>query len=207
MKLQIALDGTDVSNSYECWLFPKREKKSLARFVVSDSVVNHFKDFYNDVRLYGDLSMTPGDILIARPDDPAAAEAQKDGRSVFLIAYAPPEPDVSLGWWALGTQVGTAFADSPVWGDFPLDPWMNPLWFRMIRKGAYDLRQGIPIPGLKPLAVGEGRDSYYLYLGESSEGGRHILASYALDLFKGTPEALCLLDSLLDYLADTEKGE
>ncbi len=207
LTLRIALDGTDVSNSYECWLFPKREKKSLARFVISDSVVNHFKDFYNDVRLYGDPSMTPGDILIARPDDPAAAEARKDGRSVFLIAYAPPEPDVSLGWWALGTQVGTAFADSHAWGNFPLDPWMNPLWFRMIRKGAYDLRQGVPIPGLKPLAVGEGRDSYYLYLGESSEGGRHILASYALDLFKGTPEALCLLDTLLDYLANMSKGE
>ena len=205
LVFRIALDQTEISNSYQCWLFPHREKISLDRFVISDSIIGYFNDFYENVRLYGDPSMTPEDILIARPDDPVAVEAVRDGRSVFLIAHASLEPDVSLGWWALGTQVGTAFADSPAWGEFPLDSWMNPLWFRMIRKGAYDLRQGMPIPGLKPLAVGEGRDSYYLYLGESFEDGQHILASYALDLFKGTPEALCLLDALLNRLAGIGK--
>ena len=201
---QIALDGTEISNSYECWLFPEREKKALSHFVVSESIINHFRQFYRDVRPYGDPSMTPDDILIARPDDPIVADAEKEGRSLFIITYASPDPDVRLGWWALGTQVGTAFADSPAWGDFPLDPWMNALWFRMIRKGAFDLREAPPIAGLRPLAVGEGRDSYYLYLGESFENNRHVLISFALDVFKGTPEANYLLDSLLTYLLETK---
>ena len=207
LVFRISLDRTDVSNFYECWVFPKRAKKSLRRFVVSDSIVNHLRDFYDDIRLYGDPSMTSEDILIARPDDAIVAEARGDGRSVFLIGQASAEPDVSLGWWSLGTQVGTAFADSPAWGEFPLDPWMNPLWFRMIRKGAHDLRQGMPIPGMRPLAVGEGRDSYYLYLGESFENGQHVLASFAVDLFKATPEALFLLDSLLKYMEEMEAGK
>ena len=200
LVFQIGLGETSVTNRYECWVFPARTKRALGRFVVSDSFYDRFAELYDNVRRYADPSMEPGDILIARPDDPAVEDARREGRSLFLIGEASPEPDVSLGWWTLGTQVGTAFAASPAWGDFPLDPWMNQLWFRLIRKEAYDLRQGPPLPDFVPLAVGEGKESYYLYLGESFEGGRRTLASYALDLLQETPEAVSLLDSLLDYL-------
>ena len=197
-RFEVKIDGTPLINDWECWIFPVRMKKSLAGFVVADSLFDWFAERYVDVKKYGDPTMGKDDILLARPDDPAVAEALDAGHDLFVTAKASPNADVQLGWWALGSQVGTAFADSPVWGDFPTARWMNALWFRMIRKGGHDLKTPTAFGPITPLAVGEGRDSYYLYLGRARRGESDILASYALELTQDTPEALWLLDSLLE---------
>ena len=195
---ELSIEGSDIANDWECWIFPVRSKKSLAGFVVDEPLYDFFASHYTDVKKY-DAGTAGGAVLIARGDSPAAREAIERGEDLFAIAEASPNPNVSLGWWELGTQVGTAFDEGPIWGDFPTAAWMNELWFGLIRYGAPDLRTPGPFGVMTPLAVGEGRDSYYLYLGRTkTEKNGTILASFALDLTQDTPEALSLLDNLLE---------
>jgi len=117
------------------------------------------------------------------------------------MTFAGSQPNVSLGWWSLGTQVGTTFADSPAFDGFCNTNDMTELWFRLVRAGAPDLASKPLGSNFEPLAVGEGRDSYYLYLGQTKFRDASVLYSYALDLTQDAPEAAALLDSLLDYVA------
>ena len=72
----------------------------------------------------------------------------------------------------------------------------------MIRVGALDFRSKPFFGTFEPLAVGEGRDSYYLYLAQTCVGESKVLGSFALDLTQAdAPEALALLDALLGYVA------
>lgn len=195
---ELSIDGCDIANDWECWIFPVRDKKPLTGFVVDEPLFDFFAAHYDNVTKY-DGSASGDAVLIARSDSAAAKEAIERGQNLFAIAEVSPTPNVSLGWWALGTQVGTAFDEGPIWGDFPTSPWMNELWFGLIRHGAPDLRTPGQFGVMTPLAVGEGRDSYYLYLGRTeTEKKGTILASFAIDLTQDTPEALCLLDNLLE---------
>ena len=74
---------------------------------------------------------------------------------------------------------------------------MNGLWFGLIRRGAPDLREETVFGRMTPVIVGEGRDSYYLYLGQTQEGESRVTAVFAIDLEQDTPEALALLDALV----------
>ena len=197
-RFEAYLDNTKIMNDWECWIFPVREKMSLSGFVVSEILFDWFAAHYNDVLKYGDPQSSGSEILIARPDEPCVDEALAAGRNLFVISEASPEPDVALGWWALGTQVGTSFADSAVWGDFPLDLWMNELWFDLVRKGAHNLSEETRFGRMTPLAFGEGRDSYYLYLGTAQVEKSRVTATFALELTQDSPEALSLLDNLLE---------
>ncbi|OQW95352.1 MAG: hypothetical protein BWK77_07605, partial [Verrucomicrobia bacterium A1] len=118
------------------------------------------------------------------------------GRRVILIQGAGGSPNVSLGWWWMGTQVGTAFARHPALGDFPHEGYLSPLAFRILKGG---LR--LPaLAGLRPaemFAVGEGGDGYYLYGAEARVGRGRVLLTFGLDLLSGHPEGTCILDGLI----------
>ena len=148
-------------------------------------------------------------------------EGIAEGRSILAISSAAKEPNVALGWWSIGTQVGTAFADHPVFGSFPKSPWMDELWFRLIRRGAKDLSQSLPLGEMEPLAVGEGRDSYYLYLGENriqlkteddvsqtSDESKTSGVSSVSDVFNAAQpsEAKVLATFAIDLLQDTPES-
>lgn len=199
VRFELALEWTKIINTWNGWFFQQREKKSLERFVVSESLFDWFAAHYNNVTKYAADSASDA-VLIARPDEPCVADALAAGRDLFALSASSDESDVALGWWALGSQVGTAFADSPAWGDFPTQRWMNELWFGLVRKGAPDLRNETAFGRMTPLAVGEGRDSYYLYLGRTQKGESKILTTFALDLTQDTPEALSLLDNLIESI-------
>ena len=204
-ELAVSVEGSDAVNSWDYWLFPKRAKRSLDGFAVSRAWRDAFAKLYDGVEPIPDdpaaADPNDGKIWIVDPNEEAYYAGLAAGRRVFAIAQPSPTPNVSLGWWALGTQVGTAFADSPAFAEFPNSPEMTELWFRLVRTGAPDLASKPIGSEFEPLAVGEGRDSYYLYLGQTVLGKGKLLASYALDLTQGTPEATALLDSLLDYVA------
>lgn len=193
-RFEVEIEGTGIHNDWECWLFPNREKPSLAGLSVSEELYDWFDERYTDVTRYDPAGK---ETLIARPEDPAVAEAISQGRNVLAISAADPTPDVQLGWWALGTQVGTAIEKTPLLGDFPTQEWMNGLWFGLIRRGAPDLREETVFGRMTPVIVGEGRDSYYLYLGQTQEGESRVTAVFAIDLEQDTPEALALLDALV----------
>ena len=205
LTFNVAVEGTDVANYWNFWLFPKREKRSLKGFAVSDRLCEQFEKQYDNVkRIDTDASVDDGDVWIVTPDENAYYVALTQGRDVFAIAPASPKPNVSLGWWTIGTQVGTTFADSKAFNQFPNSRDMDELWFRLIRVGAPNLVSKPLGAAFEPLAVGESRDAYDLYLGQTKFGKSKILASYAIDLTQDVPEATALLDSLLDYVASPE---
>jgi hypothetical protein len=201
-KFNVAIEGTDLANSWDYWIFPKREKRSLQGFAVSNGLCAQFDKLYSDVKkIDTDAPAEDGDVWIVTPGETAYYVGLTQGRKVFAITPASSTPNVSLGWWSLGTQVGTTFADSEAFAKFPNCSDMDELWFRLVRVGAPDLEAKPLGENFEPLAVGEGRDSYYLYLGQTKFGKGKALVSFALDLTQDVPEATALLDSLLDYVA------
>lgn len=204
-ELVVAIEGQKITNSWNFWVFPKREKKSLKGFAVSNALYDHFAKHYSDVeKIDAKANVADQKIWITTPDEPEFYLGLSANRKVFAISPAAQTPNVSLGWWSLGTQVGATFADSRAFDKFPNSPDMDELWFRLVRVGAPDLATKPLGEHYEPLAVGEGRDSYYLYLGQTQFNKGSLLESFALDLIQETPEALALLDSLLDYVASPE---
>ena len=202
LDFTVALEGTSIVNSWEYWYFPKRDKPSLDGFAVSPSLLAAFQEIYDGVTpIPGDPSQAPenDDVWIVTPEDPAYAVGIETGRKLVVISRASDRPNVSLGWWALGTQVGAAIANSPAFNGYPNSAVMDELWFRLVRVGAPDLKNQPLGDAYEPLFVGEGRDSYYLYLGQTKFGDAKILASFALDLTQNVPESNALLDALLKY--------
>lgn len=211
-EVTVTLDGTAATNRWTLWIFPKREKKSLNHVVVAPELANWFGERYTDVSVYRPGESDPNAALVVEMEDiETLCEGIAEGRAILAVSSAAKEPNVALGWWSIGTQVGMAFADHPVFGSFPKSQWMDELWFRLIRRGAKDMSQPLPLGPMEPLAVGEGRDSYYLYLGEnriqpknkdgvSDTSEAKVLATFAIELLQDTPESLWLLDQCLDYI-------
>ena len=144
--------------------------------------------------------LTENDLVIAVSGDPdSLSPVVQKGARILALSQASDQSDVHLGWWWLGSQIGTAFADHPVFAEFPNQSYMNQLWFSLIRKDAHDLRNTTMFGKLAPLAVGEGLTNYNLYLGETKMGKSRILATFALALEQDAPEALALLDGFIRY--------
>lgn len=128
-------------------------------------------------------------VLPWTPDAPAAEEGQR----TLFVSQTDGAANVSLGWWWIGDQVGTAFADHPALAGLPHDGFLSPLFFRLVKRGRP--LPLAPIPSAKLIAVGEGRNGYFCYLG----GDRTTLYAFGLDILSGYPEAASLLDGMVDY--------
>ena len=197
-RLEIVAPNESAANSWNFWILPERKLRSLKGYAVSPQLVAPLAQIYSDVTAISEAQES--DAWIVSTSEPEFAEALKRGKRVLAITPASDAPNVSLGWWALGTQVGAAVANSDAFKEFPTGAYMDELWFRLVRVGAPDLAQRPLGDAFEPLFVGEGRDSYYLYLGQTEFKGAKALVSYALDLVQNVPESNALLDSLLLYI-------
>jgi len=138
------------------------------------------------------------DLLISRLGSPESEAALAAGRRVLLLQGMSGKANVSLGWWWMRGQVGTAFAHHPALGGFPHDGTLSPLAFRIVKDGC----KRLPIEGLLPddmFIVGEGGNDYYLYAAAARMDQGRALMSFGLDLISGTPEGTCLLDGFIEY--------
>jgi hypothetical protein len=109
-----------------------------------------------------------------------------------------------MGWWWLGKQVGTAVKPHACLGDFPYEPFLSPLLFRLIKEG-----ESLPVVGYAEedyVIVGEGLKDAYLYLAAKvrADGGREIYIS-GLDISGTTPESASLRANLMRWLAHGER--
>ena len=89
-------------------------------------------------------------------------------------------------------------------GDFPHEPYLSPLLFRIIKEGLK-----LPVPGWDEgdmVIVGEGLRDAYLYLGAKTlpDGRREVLVA-GLDVLSDTPEGHSLLANLLSWLSKAER--
>ncbi len=197
-ELKITAPNDIAVNAWNFWILPERKLQSLKGYAVSPQLVDAFSKLYADVKSTDEAK--EDDAWIVSTSDPQLSVALKLGKRILAITPASDAPNVSLGWWALGTQVGAAVANSEAFKEFPTGDYMDELWFNLVRTGAPDLAERPLGDGVDPLFVGEGRDSYYLYLGQTQFKDARILTSYALDLTQGVPESNALLDSLLLYI-------
>ena len=143
----------------------------------------------------------PANVAVVALGSPEEAAARKAGKSLLVLANQTGPANFSMGWWNVGAQVGTAILPHPVLGDFPYEPYLSPLLFRMIKEGSK-----LPVPGWDEkdmVIVGEGLKDAYLYLGAKTlpDGRREVLVS-GLDVTSDTPEGRSLLANALKWLGN-----
>ncbi|MBP5285776.1 MAG: hypothetical protein ILO34_06665, partial [Kiritimatiellae bacterium] len=203
-SLKVKISG--VENAWDFWLFPKREKKALEGVAAADALYDRLSEAYSGLMRESEASKA--EVVIAQAKSALATSALERGQKVIAIGRAEGEPNVSLGWWFMGKQVGTALADSPVFGELPKDGYLTKLFFRILKTG-----QKLPLPGLDNediFMLGEGGTDMFLYLGQAKCGTGRILMSNGLDLLSLKPEAVCLMDGMIAYAKSSAfdpKGE
>jgi hypothetical protein len=191
--LRVKIGAT--ANEWEFWVFPKRGRRDGSDIAVDAALLPAFGKLYNGLADIGSAR-----LVIAPYGSKTAADALYSGKRVLTISGGDGKPNVSLGWWSIGNQVGTALSRKcSALSGLPHEGVLSPLLFRVIKEGAYPLSAG-DVKTVEPMIVGEGRDDCYLYLGEiKAERARHI-ASFGLDLLSGTPEGTAILDGIIDSL-------
>jgi hypothetical protein len=201
--LEVWLDSTHVTNQWDFWLFPKRTVPRVEGIAVSRALHEKLAPLYSGLVPAGEPEAKSADLLISYLGSPDVEPALASGKRVLLVNRTTGSPNVSLGWWSMGQQVGTAFARHPALGEFPHEGYLSPLAFRILKTG-----QRLPaFGGLHPdemFIVGEGLDSYFLYAGEGRAGQGRALVTFGLDLLSGHPEGTCLLDGLIRYARSAE---
>jgi hypothetical protein len=193
------LDGTVVENSWDFWFFPKRDARRGDGIAATDDLFEVLSRRYPGIAKAGGADAGDARVVIGSWDHPSLVEANRKGKRGIMIGPAEGNPNVKLGWWWLGDQVGTAFANHPVFGDFPHNGKLSPLWFRLIKRG-------LPLP-LDPrygefthFAVGEGQKQYFTYICQKTgRDGQKLLMTRGVDLLADTPEGVYLLDMMIDY--------
>jgi hypothetical protein len=194
------LDGTDIVNAWDFWFFPKRDMKNGKGIAVTKDLFDILAKRYSGLVEAGAAEAGNAQLVVGSWDHPDLQKANDKGIRGIMIGPADGEPNVTLGWWWLGDQIGTAFANHPVFGDFPHDGKLSPLWFRLIKRG-------LPLPidpkfgEFQHFAVGEGKERYFSYICQKKDqNGQRLLMTRGVDLLADTPEGTCLLDAMIDYV-------
>ena len=176
VKARLEMKVKDIRNSWDLWLFPKGPTLAEIRAKA------------------GQLG-----VMIAEEGSDDAERALAEGRPLISVGKAEGKPNVNLGWWWMGAQVGTAIRPHRVLGAFPHDGALTPLMFRILKRG-----KELPAAGVSPddmVIVGEGGDMCYLYLAVRNAGKSRVVECHGLDVLSDLPEANALLDAFVDELA------
>ena len=196
--LEATVAGADVKNTWDFWLFPKRVKQDASGVAVSPTLLPSLEKLYTGLVASNAPDAEKANLLISQIGSSDVAPALAAGKRVILINGATGKPNISLGWWWMENQVGTAFAKHAALGELPHEGYLSPLVFRIMKEGL-----PLPLAGLRPdemMIVGEGREQFFLYAGEAQIDKGRVLMTFGLDLLSGTPEGTCLLDGMIRYV-------
>lgn len=197
--LEAKLDGTDIKNVWDFWFFPKRIEKRGEGIAATEDLIDILSKRYPGIVEAGTPHAETAQVVIGSWDHPLLIEANQKGKRGIMIGPSEGEPNVKLGWWSLGDQIGTAFARHPVFGDFPHDGKLSPLWFRLIKRG-HELPIDPKFGDFQHFAVGEGQKQYFTYICQKKgPDGQQLLITRGVDLLADTPEGAYLLDAMMDY--------
>ena len=183
------------TNSWEFWIFPKRTMKDGSGIAVEKSLMPALAKLYSGLV---PVETADAPLVIAPFGSKAAADALAKGKTVVTIHGTKSRSNISLGWWAMGDQVGTAFkSGDPALGMLPHEGYLSPLMFRFVKNTARKL----PFNGMNirdMTVAGEGGNACFLYLGSANiDKGKAVMA-FGLDLLSGTPEGTCILDGMIE---------
>ncbi|MDO5566667.1 MAG: hypothetical protein Q4G59_08420 [Planctomycetia bacterium] len=206
-RLTIEIPGSNVSNSWDIWLFPRRELKSIPQLTVSPALEKIMNRRYKDIRPVSESDRKNDLLLVSSEEKELIKNGIKRGQRMIILAPASKESNIHLGWWTLGQQLGMAMPTHPVFGNFPKSEMLDGLWLRLVRQGAPDLKTDLGFGHFTPLVIGQGIQDYKLYMGMAHANDSVIIAVFALDLFQDTPECMNLLDNLIQYLLNQSKSK
>lgn len=164
------------TNAWEFWFFPRESRR-----------------------------MPSTRTVVCAPDAPEVAAARASGKNLILVSNQSGPSNCRLGWWWIGDQVGTAFARHEAFGDFPYEPHLSPLHFRIVHKGTV-----LPVEEFEEddfIVVGEGGTDVRLYLAAKTRpnGGREVFVS-GLDVTSDLPESISLFNGLLQWVENNNSG-
>ena len=190
----------DVSNSWDFWVFPKRAKRDGSGIAVASRYRAQMEKRYDGLLTAADAARAK--VVVVEYGSQMAADALARGQRVIMLTGLGGKPNVKLGWWWMGRQVGTAMADHPALAALPHEGCLTPLFFRLV----LDTGKYLPYAGLSQddmLIVGEGGDKCFLYLAQANVGRGRAVMGFGLNLLGDAPEAAALLDGLIDYAASS----
>ena len=134
-------------------------------------------------------------VIVLR-DSELEAQALREGKNVISLSGQFEKSNILLGWWWMGSQMGSVLNDHPWLDGFPHQGVFSPLLFR-IGKGGLKL----PVAGVAEkdlVMVGEGHEACYLYLAEArSRAGGRVCHIAGLDVLTDTPEGTMILDGAI----------
>ncbi len=201
--LEAKIEGGDISNRWDFWFFPKREPKKGTDMAATSELYSVLNSRFPGLARVGTAEGNAAKVLIASEGDAEVLEALEAGRRVVLLDRCKAPDNARLGWWLLGDQTGTAMAHHPVFGDFPHDGHLSPLWFRIVKRPEL-LQPNDGFCGAEPLMVGDGLHGYSLYLCQARVGKGRLIRACGLDMLTDTPEGVFLLDAILEYVRSEE---
>ena len=176
VKASYSVSIGKIRNSWDLWLFPKGPSLDEIRAKAAKL-----------------------GVVIAESRSAEAKEALASGRPLVTVDGAKGAANISLGWWWMGRQVGTAIRNHRVLGSFPHEGALTPLMFRILKQG-----RELPVPDVHPddmVIVGEGGDKCYLYLAVKKVGRSRVVECNGLDVLSDLPEGNALLDAFVEELS------
>ena len=186
------------SNHWDWWFFPKRAPRPSGAVAAADEFRGILLPRYPGLLTAGESAKAK--TVIARSGSDEERVALALGRNVISVSNWSGSPNIALGRWWMGSQLGMVLADTPVLAKLPHQGVLNPLLFRIVKEGAAELPLS-DVKGADYRIVGEGRDACYLYLAETSlPGGAKRFTVSGLDIVSDTPEGATILDGMLDML-------
>jgi hypothetical protein len=195
MKAILIASVGGVENNWDFWVFPKREKRDGSDLAVAASLVDAIGKLYEGFAVLGTPEAAKAKVIVVDGSSTEVEKALKDGKKVVSIGKADGVPNVSLGWWWIRTQTGSALRNDPVFGDLPHEGVLSPLLFRIVGKGSPLKDSGRSEEDL--FMIGEGGEDCYAYLAKRRQGKGIVYESFGLDLLSGTPEGTAILDGMI----------
>ena len=99
--LEAAIDGTDITNSWDFWFFPKRVEKRGDGIAVTEDLFAALSKRYPGIAKAGTVNAEAAQVVIGSWDHPDLLKANQKGKRGIMIGPADGEPNVKLGWWSL----------------------------------------------------------------------------------------------------------
>ena len=186
-----------LSNSWDYWLFPKRRPLAADGVACADELRPYLEGRY--VNLVQESGWRSAHTVIAMRGSALEADALAGGKNVISLSGQFGEPNILLGWWWMGSQMGSVLNDHSWLDGFPHDGVFSQLFFRIAKSGLK-----LPVAGVSEkdiVMVGEGAEACYLYLAVAASGnGGRICHIAGLDVLADTPEGTAILDGAIAML-------
>jgi len=202
-RLVAGIEGTNVENSWDLWLFPRLRPRDGAGkgLAASGKVHDVLKSRYPGLARVGEPDAKKAQVLITDRMDGAFFDALATGKSVVLVALGGPRPGLHPGWWLIGhggEQTGIVVAGHPAFGDFPHQGYLNYLFFRLVKSTAKCRDEAYR--GVEKLMVNRGKwPQGYLAHVFQAKAGKGKLLGCGLNVLSKNVEAVHLLDQFIRY--------